>query len=74
MTEKKKGPEVLREYPAIGQYRVRMVKGRHGKVLDVREYITVEKFEGFTRRGCRLDQNQVKQLRDTLNEVLNERW
>ena len=40
-------------------------------MLDIREYVSSETFEGFTRRGIRLaDRGQVDILRDILKEVL----
>lgn len=68
----KMAPEkILREYPPVGRYRVRVVEGRRGHALDIREYVTGETFEGFTRRGIRLsDKAQAKLLRDALDEFL----
>ena len=70
--------EVLREFPPIGKYRVRIVKnGRRQDatpVLDIREYVSADGFEGFTRRGIRLDNRaQLDMLRDILRECLEER-
>ncbi|MBI2900483.1 MAG: hypothetical protein HYY17_09875 [Planctomycetes bacterium] len=51
--------EVVREFPTIGKYRVRMVqKGGKPPQLDIREYVKSERFEGFTRRGVRLGGRQ----------------
>lgn len=51
-------PIVLREFPAVSKYRLRLLKSSPGKrgvtVLDIREYAKGETFEGFTRRGIRL--------------------
>lgn len=61
----------------MGKYRVRLLQevnpdGSVGKAsLDIREYITSEKFEGFTRRGLRIgDRAQLDLLRDILTEVI----
>lgn len=67
--------EVLREFPPVGKYRVRLVhnprRADQDPVLDIREYVHSEKFEGFTRRGIRLsDRAQIDLLRDVLKEVL----
>ena len=65
--------EVLREFPPIGKYRVRVVQsGRtKTKVLDVREYVKGGDFEGFTRRGIRLGARaELDLLRDILKEVI----
>jgi hypothetical protein len=67
--------EVLREFPPIGKYRIRLVSGAKPKerTLDVREYVSGETFEGFTRRGIRLsDRAQVELLRDVLSELLRD--
>jgi hypothetical protein len=46
----------IKEFPAIGRYRVRILTNGNGQhVLDIREYISnSQTFEGFTRRGIRL--------------------
>ena len=67
--------DVIREFPPLGKYRVRLVahpKTRE-KTLDIREYISSETFEGFTRRGIRLsDRAQVELLRDVCSELLRD--
>jgi hypothetical protein len=63
--------EVVREYAPVGKYRVRALKGKSGVALDIREYVSAETFEGFTRRGIRLsDRAQVELLREALVEFL----
>jgi len=66
--------EVLREFPPIGKYRVRHL--RHTKTgaetLDIREYVSAETFEGFTRRGIRMDRAQADLLRDLLRDILKD--
>jgi hypothetical protein len=67
--------EVLREFPPLGKYRIRLVRNPRrpgeGPTLDIREYISSETFEGFTRRGIRLgDRAQMDLLRDVLKEIL----
>jgi hypothetical protein len=74
-TNKPVNEEVLREFPPLGKYRIRLVRNprRAGEspVLDIREYISSETFEGFTRRGIRLgDRAQMDLLRDVLREIL----
>jgi hypothetical protein len=68
--------EVLREFPPVGgKYRVRLLFDERAsqKVLDIREYVSSETFEGFTRRGIRLgDRAQVELLRDVLSELLED--
>lgn len=66
--------EVLREFPPLGKYRVRILQNAksHGKTLDIREYVSSETFEGFTRRGIRVsDRAQIDLLRDILGQVLD---
>jgi hypothetical protein len=46
--------KVLAEYPPIGKYKIRLIEGTKGKVLDVREFIQTDSFSGYTRRGVRL--------------------
>jgi hypothetical protein len=67
--------EVIREFPQIGRYRIRLLvrPGSREKTLDLREYAVLESYEGFTRRGIRLtDRAQVELLRDILSEVLRD--
>lgn len=71
MTTNKGADQVLREFPAIGKYRVRILKGSKGVALDVREYISADTFEGFTRKGIRLSSRaEVEQLLHSLNESM----
>jgi hypothetical protein len=74
-SNKPNNEEVLREFPPLGKYRIRLVRNprRPGEAptLDIREYISSETFEGFTRRGIRLgDRAQMDLLRDVLKEIL----
>jgi hypothetical protein len=67
--------DVVREFPPLGKYRIRLVlnpkRPSEAPVLDIREYISSETFEGFTRRGIRLgDRAQMDLLRDILKEIL----
>ncbi|MHC4606491.1 MAG: hypothetical protein ACYTAF_06105 [Planctomycetota bacterium] len=72
--------EIVHEYPAVGRYRVRVVRGtsaRNGGVttLDVREYVVSDTFEGFTRRGIRLGAtDQINRLRDCLADAVVRGW
>jgi hypothetical protein len=74
-TQKARREEVVREYPPVGRYRVRLLhdprKTGDEPVLDIREYVSSETFEGFTRRGIRVSERaQIDLLRDILKEVL----
>jgi hypothetical protein len=67
---------VLREFVPIGRYRVRLVQNakrpENPPTLDIREYVSSDTFEGFTRRGIRItDRAQMDLLRDVLKEVLD---
>jgi len=67
--------EVLQEFAPLGKYRVRLVRNpkrpTEAPTLDIREYVSSEKFEGFTRRGIRIgDRAQMDLLRDILQQVL----
>lgn len=63
--------EVLKEFPALGKYKVRLLKDRRDAVvLDVREYIDTDTWQGFTRKGIRLyDQKDVDALAAVLAKV-----
>ena len=67
--------EVLKEFPPFGKYRIRLVRNprrpMESPVLDIREYISSETFEGFTRRGIRVSERaHLDLLRDVLREIL----
>jgi hypothetical protein len=73
--QKSTNEEVLREFPAFGKYRIRLVhnprKPSADPVLDIREYVNSETFEGFTRRGIRIQERaHMDLLRDVLQQVL----
>jgi len=74
-TSKPSREEVLREFAPLGKYRVRLLqdprKPGTGPILDIREYVSADTFEGFTRRGIRIrDRAELDLLRDTLLQVL----
>ena len=61
---------VVREFSRIGKYRIRLLDNGNGtKVLDCREYVTSEAFEGYTRRGIRL---AIPQDTLALTSILDE--
>lgn len=68
---------VCHEFPAIGKYRVRLVKAdlKDPVTLDVREYVKGANgatFEGFTRRGIKLSSTKdIMALRDALTIALS---
>lgn len=71
--------EVIHEYPSIGKYRVQILeKKKEGTTItsiDIREYVSAEKFEGFTRRGIRLTSlDGINQLRDALADMISRGW
>lgn len=66
--------EVIRELPPVSKYRVRVLLNpkTQARVLDIREFVSSESFEGFTRRGIRIaNRAEVDALRDHLGEVLD---
>lgn len=69
--------KILREFPRVGRYRVRLVEnardaGKHG-VLDIREYLEAESFTGFTRRGIRLyTRREAAELFEAIKQVLED--
>ena len=74
-TNKPATEEVVREFAPLGKYRVRLVRSpkrpNAEPTLDNREYVSTERFEGFTRRGIRIaDRAQMDLLRDELKEIL----
>ena len=80
MTTTRTPDEVIHEYPAVAKYRIRVLtRGTrsNGAVtsVDVREYVSSEKFEGFTRRGIRIsDRAELQALHETLGDVLTRGW
>jgi len=69
---------VLAEYGPVGKYRIRLIqnpkKPEAGWIVDIREYVTSEAFEGFTRRGIRLhNRAEIDRLRDILKEILERK-
>lgn len=77
--ETRKEEEVVHEYPAIGNYRVRVLRkakkdGTSETRLDIREYVKADKFEGFTRRGVRLSDDDVAILHDILADTRARGW
>lgn len=66
--------EVVREFCPVGKYRVRLIQNTKTKrpVLDIREYVSTPTFEGFTRRGVRVETRaQADLLRTLLAEVVD---
>lgn len=65
---------VIREFPPVGaRYRIRVLEDEKARkrVVDIREYVLGDSWEGYTRRGIRLtDRAQVDLLRDALREIL----
>ncbi|MBI4565113.1 MAG: hypothetical protein HY716_10520 [Planctomycetes bacterium] len=65
---------VVREFPPVGKYKVRLVRKAEGDsrlYLDIREYAQGSSFEGFTRRGIRLSlADDVPRLRLALDAAL----
>lgn len=60
---------VIREFPPLGKLRVRLLESTRGRVLDIREYVSADGFEGFTRKGVRLDARDLANLAETLAEL-----
>ena len=74
-TQKALKDHVLKEFPALGKYRIRLLvdpaKPAAEPTLDIREYVNSQSFEGFTRRGIRISAKaDLDVLRDVLQEVL----
>ena len=67
--------QILKEFQPLGKYRVRLLAdpARPGAepTLDIREYVSSQTFEGFTRRGIRLSARaDLDVLREVLLEIL----
>jgi len=68
-------PVVVREFPPVGKYRVRVVRSSASPkatiILDIREYLKAESFEGFTRRGIRVaSKEEAESLLQSLKELM----
>lgn len=64
---------VIRELVPIGKYRIRVIRDYKNPLepfMDIREYVSTEQFEGFTRRGIRLDTKQVLLLAEIIREAV----
>lgn len=55
----------------VGRYHVRRIRKSEGKeILDVREHVQADCFEGYTRRGIALViPGEVEQLRRLLDSI-----
>lgn len=65
--------EVLKEFPPVGNYRVRIVRDSRDshERIDIREYVSSDTFEGFTHRGIMLgEREEIRLLHGILAEVL----
>ena len=66
MTSSKYPDEVVLQEAAIGErYKARIVEGKGGPVLDVREFVEANErstFQGFTRKGIRVKQADAPAL------------
>lgn len=75
ISQKPGSEELVREFPPLAKYRIRLLRNprrpAQGPVLDIREYVSSNTFEGFTRRGIRIgDRAELDLLRDVLQEAL----
>lgn len=65
---------VLKEWPLISKYRVRLLAPAVEPTLDIREYVSSDTWEGYTRRGIKLSSREhLRMLRDVLTELLERR-
>jgi hypothetical protein len=71
MNKQIKADEILREFAPSGKYRIRLLTAKDGeRFLDIREYVSTEDFEGFTRRGVRLPVAHLADLASIIAEVI----
>lgn len=65
---------VVKEFAPIGDLRVRLMDSNGARKLDVREYIDgggrPGAFDGFTRKGIRLDEEGIQDLFQILSELM----
>lgn len=64
--------KVVKEFPKVGKYRVRVLEKGKKRVLDIREYVQSDMFEGFTRRGIRLTPEEAAELKAVLTFFLDD--
>lgn len=78
MKHKKQNLEVLREYPPIGKYRIRLIGSRDPLLpdpgyLEIREYVSNDAFEGFTRNGVEIKGiEKIVLLQEILSEIVQQ--
>jgi hypothetical protein len=67
---------VLREFGEIdGKYRVRLIRSSQSSRvhLDIREFVRGSNYEGFTRKGVRIQSLAgIRALREALEEIEKE--
>lgn len=67
---------VVREFGEVGKYRVRLVRSSDKPdaplLIDVREYVRGANYEGFTRKGIRLNATEASALRTLLERAYEE--
>jgi len=63
---------VIREGAQLSKYKIRILETAKGNVLDVREYVDTDTFQGFTRKGIRLDAGQANALAQYIRAVVEE--
>ncbi len=65
---------ILKEFPPLretprGRLDVRVIETDHGRRLDVREFITSESFQGYTRKGVCVDLETFEALLEQAEEI-----
>jgi hypothetical protein len=62
---------VIKEFAAIGKYRVRVVENDKTKVrkVDIREWAKTAKYDGPTKKGIRLTKAELQQLFRAMGEI-----
>lgn len=76
--------ETVKEFPSIckqneSEYKITVRKRKEGAippyVLDIREYVTAEKYTGYTRRGIRVSKvSDMESLQAALEELKESDW
>lgn len=63
--------DVIKEFGEISKYKVRVIRSTKGEPqLDIREFIDVDGFCNFTRRGIRVNLKEFRSLSKDSQEIL----
>jgi hypothetical protein len=63
---------IIKDFGSMGKLRLRLLETKTGPALDVREYVEAANFEGFTRRGIRLNMAEAAELAHVINRIYDQ--